>query len=44
VDPARWCAERLNENTRVVNVEEMIWQLRMKKQPQQTTEILKKYF
>ncbi len=44
VDPARWCAERLSENTRVVNVEEMIWQLRMKKQPQQTTEILKKYF
>jgi hypothetical protein len=44
VTPASWCAKRLNENVKVVNVEELIWQLRMKQRPEQTKEFLKQYF
>ncbi|WP_127124840.1 GxGYxYP domain-containing protein [Pseudoflavitalea rhizosphaerae] len=44
VTPATWCARRLNENVKVVNVEELIWQVRMKYRPEQTKEFLNKYF
>lgn len=44
VTPATWCAKRLNEKVKVVNVEELIWQVRMHFRPEQTKEFLTKYF
>ena len=44
ITPATWCAKRLNENVKVVNVEELIWQTRMHHRADQTKEFLKKYF
>jgi hypothetical protein len=38
--PAKWCMNRLHPNVKVVNTEELLWQIRMHYQPQQTKEIL----
>lgn len=40
VKPALWCIERLNSKFKVVNAEELIWQLRMKHNPEQTKQII----
>ena len=41
--PASWCKRKINSKTKVVNVEELIWQLRMHKKPKQTTDFLSIY-
>lgn len=41
VTPALWCADRLDKKVKVVNVEELIWQLRMHYYPEQTKTIIK---
>ncbi|NPA37327.1 MAG: hypothetical protein GXO47_10815 [Chlorobi bacterium] len=42
--PASWCKRKINAKTKVVNVEELIWQLRMHERPEQTTEFLSTYY
>ena len=39
-----WCKDKLNSNIKVVNVEELIWQLRMHNEPEQTERILSSYY
>lgn len=39
-----WCKNKLNSNVKVVNVEELIWQLRMHERKEQTKNILSTYF
>jgi hypothetical protein len=38
--PASWCAERLPASIRVVSPEELIWRIRMKHNPAQTTKLI----
>jgi len=42
--PVSWCVRRLNSDVKVVNVEEFIWQLRMRDRPEQTQQFLKTCF
>ena len=42
--PVSWCQDKLDSNVKVVNVEELIWQIRMNNNPEQTKEYLSKYF
>jgi len=42
--PAKWCMNRLNSNVKVVNTEELLWQIRMHYRPEQTKEILNLYY
>lgn len=42
--PVSWCVNKLNSKTKVVNVEELIWQIRMHEKPEQTEAILTKYY
>lgn len=44
ITPVTWCAKRLNDKVKVVNVEELIWQARMKFRPDQTKAYLNKVF
>ncbi|MCX7018089.1 MAG: GxGYxYP family putative glycoside hydrolase [Candidatus Sumerlaeota bacterium] len=37
--PAVWCAERLPDNVKVISPEELVWRIRMKKNPDQTTKL-----
>ncbi len=37
--PVMWCAQRLPASIRIVGPEELIWRIRMKHNPQQTTEL-----
>ena len=41
---AKQCKKRLNENVRVVNVQELIWRVRMFYEPEETQEILSKLY
>jgi hypothetical protein len=34
------CADKLDKNIEIVNVEELIWRIRMKYQPEQTKKII----
>lgn len=43
VEPAYWCQKRLSKKIKVVNAEELIWQLRMHVYPDETKSILEKY-
>ncbi len=43
VESAEQCQDRLSEKIKVVNVEELIWQLRMHTYPEQTKKLLKQY-
>lgn len=43
VEPAYWCQKRLSKKIKVVNAEELIWQLRMHTYPEETKSILDKY-
>lgn len=43
VESAEMCQDKLCPEVKVVNVEELIWQLRMHTHPDQTKEILKRY-
>jgi hypothetical protein len=38
--PAMWCAERLPANIRTVSPEELIWRVRMKRNPEQTKKLI----
>jgi len=38
--PAKWCMNRLNSKVKVVNTEELLWQIRMHYRPDQTKELL----
>ena len=38
--PAKWCMNRLNSKVKVVNTEELLWQIRMHYWPDQTKELL----
>lgn len=42
-NPVSWCQNKLNSNVKVVNIEELIWQIRMNKNPEQTKEYLSRY-
>ena len=42
--PVSWCQRRLNADVKVVNVEELIWQLRMREKPDQTKKFLGEYY
>jgi hypothetical protein len=42
--PAKWCMNRLKSNIKVVNVEELLWQIRMHYRPEQTKEILAHFY
>ncbi len=42
--PVSWCVNKLNPKTKVVNVEELIWQIRMHEKPEQTKTILTEYY
>lgn len=44
VYPVAWCKDKLNENVKVVNVEELIWQFRMQERPEQTIKYLENYY
>lgn len=41
-DPVLWCAERLPEKVRVITPEEMLWRVRMKRDPEATRRLLEK--
>jgi hypothetical protein len=41
---AKWCMNRLKSNIKVVNVEELLWQIRMHYRPEQTKEILTHFY
>jgi hypothetical protein len=42
--PASWCMKRLNKNIKVVNTEELIWQLRMQTYPGETKNLLTTFY
>lgn len=42
--PTSWCVKRLNSNVKVVNTEELIWQLRMKTYPEETKQLLNSFY
>jgi hypothetical protein len=42
--PVSWCQRRLNADVKVVNVEELIWQLRMRERTEQTKQFLAEYY
>jgi hypothetical protein len=42
--PASWCMRRLNSKVKVVNTEELIWQLRMKTYPEETKNLLTSFY
>ena len=42
--PVSWCANKLSSKTKVVNVEELIWQIRMLEKPEQTESVLNEYY
>ena len=37
VTPIGWCAQKLSDDIKVVNPEELLWRIRMRHDPQQTT-------
>ena len=41
---ARKCADRLDDNINVVNIQELIWRIRMEYRPEQTQKYLSEYF
>lgn len=43
VEAAELCQDRLNEKIKIVNAEELIWQLRMYTYPEETKDVIKKY-
>jgi hypothetical protein len=42
--PVSWTVRKLDPQVKVVNLQELIWQLRMKEKPEQTNEFLSKYY
>ena len=42
--PAKWCMNRLSSKVKVVNTEELIWQIRMHYRPDQTKDILAHFY
>jgi len=40
VTPLKWSKELLNPNVKLVNIEELLWRLRMEKYPEKTKEII----
>ena len=43
VESALRCMERLDPSIRIVNVEELVWQLRMHTYPEETKRLLEQY-
>lgn len=41
---AQECMRKLNNNTKIVNIEELIWQLRMEYYPEETKQIIQKLY
>ncbi len=40
VEPVKWCVDRLAPHVRVVNVEELLWRLRLTEKPRETLDAL----
>lgn len=40
--PIKWCIDNLKSNTKVITIEELLWRIRMKNNPEQTKSIINK--
>ncbi len=39
-EPVKWCADQLNPSIHVVNIEELLWRIRMEHNPEQTRAVI----